>query len=110
VRGAELARGSAQSSIAFRVVQEAFTNAMRHAAPRRMAVHLGFRANGRLVVAVGDDGVGLPEGAAGLPEAGGIGRGLSGMAERCELSGGFLRLRSRPGVGTVLRATLGATG
>lgn len=108
VRGSEGARGSAQSSIAFRVVQEAFTNAMRHAAARRMAVHLGFRADGRLVVAVGDDGVGLHEGTAGLPGAGGSGRGLSGMAERCELSGGFLRLRSRPGAGTVLRATLGA--
>jgi signal transduction histidine kinase len=109
VRGSEGTRGSAQSSIAFRVVQEAFTNAMRHAAPRHMAVHLGFRTDGRQVVAVGDDGAGLPESVPGPPEAGSGGRGLSGMAERCELSGGFLRLRSRPGAGTVLRATLGAS-
>ncbi len=108
VRGSEPARGSAQSAIAFRVVQEAFTNAMRHAAPRRMAVHLGFRGDGRLVVSVGDDGAGLPAGTRGLPVSASGGRGLSGMAERCELSGGFLRMRGRPGAGTVLRATLGA--
>ncbi len=108
VRGDEVARGSAQSSIAFRVVQEAFTNAMRHAAPRRVVVHLGFRADGRLVVAVGDDGAGLPVGTRGIPDSGSGGRGLIGMAERCELSGGFLRLRGGPGMGTLLRATLGA--
>jgi signal transduction histidine kinase len=108
VRGTEPARGSAQSAIAFRVVQESFTNAMRHAAPRRMAVHLGFRGDGRLVVSVGDDGAGLPAGLRGLPVSASGGRGLTGMAERCELSGGFLRMRGRPGAGTVLRATLGA--
>jgi len=108
VRGSEPARGSAQSAIAFRVVQEAFTNAMRHAAPRRMAVHLGFLGDGRLVVCVGDDGAGLPAGTRGVPASASGGRGLSGMAERCELSGGFLRMRGRPGAGTVLRATLGA--
>lgn len=107
VRGSEARRGGVQSSIAFRVVQEAFTNAMRHAAPRRVRVHLCFRADGGMVLAVGDDGVGLLRGTRGRPDATGAGQGLLGMAERCELSGGRLRLRGRPGAGTVLRATLG---
>ncbi len=107
VRGEETRRGCAQSSIAFRIVQEAFTNAMRHASPRRMRVHLSFRRDGSLAVAVGDDGSGLPAGTRGLPVSAGGGRGLLGMAERCELTGGLLRLRGRPGAGTVLRALLG---
>jgi signal transduction histidine kinase len=107
VQGEEVNRGGAQSSIAFRILQEAFTNAMRHANPRRMAVHLAFRADGWLVVTVGDDGVGLPVSAGGIPTSASGGRGVLGMAERCELTGGSLRLRSRPGAGTVLRAVLG---
>lgn len=107
VHGEEARRGSAQSSIAFRIVQEAFTNAIRHASPRRVRVHLSFRKDGGLAVAVGDDGAGLPAGVRGLPVSAGGGRGLLGMAERCELTGGLLRLRGRPGAGTVLRARLG---
>jgi signal transduction histidine kinase len=35
--------------------------------------------------------------------------GLYGMLERAELAGGELRIRSRPGAGTLLRLALGGT-
>ena len=107
VSGMETSRGSPQSSVAFRVVQEALTNAVRHATPTRVRVHLTFRPDGTLVVAVGNDGRSMPAHLTRSPWSSG-GRGLVGIAEHCELSGGSLRMRTADAGGTVLRATLGA--
>lgn len=103
--GVERKRGGVQSALGFRVVQEAVTNAMRHARPQRMVVRLRFRDPGSLEVMVADDGVGFDT--RRPHERTAIGRGLSTMGERCELTGGSLRVRSQPGRGTVLRACLG---
>lgn len=107
VKGEETQRGSSQSSLAFRIVQEAFTNAIKHAQPSCIAVHLKFRSDGGLVVAVGNDGTGLAGSFGGMPPTRTAGRGLIGIAEHCELSGGSLRIRGKASVGTVLRAILG---
>lgn len=107
VVGKERQRGSSQSSMAFRIVQEAFSNAIKHAQPSCIVVHLNFRPDGYLVVAVGNDGRGFAGSRRGLPHAGTAGRGLIGIAEHCELSGGSMRIRGKVSVGTVLRATLG---
>lgn len=105
--GQEKALGSPQSSMAFRVVQEALTNAVKHASPRRIAVRLNFRPDGCLVVCVGNDGRGMAGSLRSSPAGATRGRGLLGMAEHCKLSGGSLRIRGRPSAGTVLRAVLG---
>ena len=85
-------------SAAWFVVAEALTNTVKHAAARRVQVTLG-RLDGRLAVAVSDDGRGFdPAAARGL--------GLSSLADRMSIVGGTLRIDSRPGAGSTLRAEI----
>jgi signal transduction histidine kinase len=70
---------------AYRIVQEAVTNVIRHAGPARVAVTLDLGAD-ELRVAVADDGGHLTVAQQGPPVE--PGRGLAGMRERCELLGG----------------------
>ena len=72
----------------FAVVQEALTNAVRHAAPT--TVDIVIRRDGHeLVVAVAD--AGRRAGAAPAVSLEGTGTGLIGMAERISAAGGSLR-------------------
>jgi signal transduction histidine kinase len=86
---------------AYRIVQEALTNAITHArgAPASVVVAYGDDA---LVLEVLDDG------AAGLPAlpARPPGRGLRGMRDRAEAWGGTLDAGPRPGQGFAVRAWL----
>jgi signal transduction histidine kinase len=86
---------------AYRVVQEALTNVVRHAAATRVTVRV-TRAPGELVVQVDDDGRGAehPPGAP-LPAGG---RGLIGMRERAAALGGEVEAGPRPGRGFRVRA------
>jgi signal transduction histidine kinase len=82
----------------YRIVQEALTNALRHARPRRIAVEV--REEGPHIRAVvRDDGQGFDVEAA-WAERGDRGLGLIGMRERAEALGGTLEIRSTPGDGT----------
>ncbi len=83
----------ATSTAAFRILQEALTNVVRHAEARRIVVHLRADATG-IELRVEDDGVGMPS----TPLTGGM--GLLGMRERARALGGELRLESRRGEGT----------
>jgi signal transduction histidine kinase len=67
---------------AYRVVQEALTNVVKHVGPTRVSVSLEHRPDA-LVIEVVDDGPPRP---AGLPG----GHGLVGMRERVSLYGGTL--------------------
>jgi signal transduction histidine kinase len=82
---------------AYRIVQEALTNVMKHAGPARVEVEVN-RADGVLVVEVRDDGRGAAcrDGPPGL--------GLAGMRERAALFGGELEARPRTGGGYLVRA------
>jgi signal transduction histidine kinase len=90
---------------AYRIVQEALTNVMKHAGPTAAVVVLDYRADG-LVIDVTDDGgpgqqPGHEAGQVGArpgPMAG-SGRGLLGLRERVCLYGGELDARPRPGGG-----------
>lgn len=84
----------------YRVVQEAVTNALRHARPTRVRVDVDRTANGWRL-AVHDDGCGLDAGGDGRP-----GFGLASLRERVAHAGGHLSLRSRPGAGTQLTVTI----
>jgi signal transduction histidine kinase len=90
------------STIAFRIVQEALTNVVRHARARRVEVTLAVRA-GQLELAVADDGVGLPM----QPPPSGF--GLIGIRERVATRQGRLELGARPGGGTIVAVTLPLT-
>ncbi|WP_448616222.1 histidine kinase [Modestobacter sp. URMC 112] len=77
---------------AYRIAQEALTNVARHA--RARSAEVGLRArDGRLEVAVVDDGAGFEADGAGRP--GGV--GLDSMRTRARAVGGELSVTSGPG-------------
>jgi signal transduction histidine kinase len=87
---------------AYRIVQEALTNVLKHAGPARVNVSVLYEL-GAVTVVVIDDG----RGAAGNAVAGnGSGHGLVGMRERAALYGGELDAGPRPGGGFRVAATL----
>jgi signal transduction histidine kinase len=83
---------------AWYVLSEALTNVVKHAGARQVRVRLG-RPDGRLTLEVRDDGTGFDTGATG-------GHGLAGLADRVATIDGTLRVESRPGHGTTLRAEI----
>jgi signal transduction histidine kinase len=85
---------------AYRIVQEALTNALRHAGGASARVVVRYDPDA-VELEVADDGPGPPED----PEASG-GHGLIGMRERVQLFGGELEAGPRPGGGFLLRARL----
>ena len=91
-------------TLAYRIVQEALSNVAKHAEARQVTVRLQA-SSGVLEVEVQDDGRGFDvrSGREFLRE----GRmGLAGMRERTELAGGTFSIRSEPGSGTTVLATL----
>lgn len=92
----ELPPGVALS--AYRIVQEALTNVLKHAGPARAQVVLRY-ATDELEIVVTDDGDGSGAG-------GGSGHGLDGIRERVGLYGGCLQAGRRPEGGYAVRASL----
>jgi two-component system sensor histidine kinase UhpB len=90
----------------YRIAQESLTNAVRHGKARRIAIVLRSSAQA-LTLTIADDGIGFVSGDTMASREGG-GLGLYGMRERARLLGGSLRLRSAPGRGCVVRATIPA--
>ncbi len=92
---------------AYRIVQEALTNARRHAPGAAVDVELHY-ADDALRLRIRDNGPGprrvRPD--AGAPPAGG--HGLAGMRERAAAAGGELRTGAAPGGGFLIEATLPA--
>jgi signal transduction histidine kinase len=87
---------------AYRIVQEALTNALKHAGPARAHVRVEF-GDDAVVVEVVDDGSGAP--APGVAANGG-GHGLVGMRERVAIVGGAVDAGPRPQGGYAVRARL----
>jgi signal transduction histidine kinase len=88
----------------FRVVQEALTNVYRHSGSARAVVRLAYGGE-RLVVEVEDGGRGwAPPPGGQTPEQHGV--GIASMRERVRGLGGTLECRSRPGSGTLVRASV----
>jgi signal transduction histidine kinase len=91
----ELAAGVDLS--AYRIVQEALTNVVKHAGPATASVRVKYQAH-QLELLVEDDGGGpMPAPATG-------GHGLIGMRERAAIYGGTLQASARPGSGFTVRA------
>ena len=89
----------------YRFVQEALTNVARHAGASQVKVVLDCEDN-LLTVSVADDGLGfrLQEQLSTSNRPGGI--GLIGMQERLEMLDGQLEIKTRPGQGTRLMASI----
>ncbi|MGH8913111.1 MAG: GAF domain-containing sensor histidine kinase [Acidimicrobiia bacterium] len=82
----------------FRIIQEAVTNAVRHAHPSKVTVTL---SNGNdFQVTVNDDGQGFDPAARGHR---GKRLGLTSMRERASTIGGRLTIESSPGTGATVR-------
>jgi signal transduction histidine kinase len=112
----------------YRIIQEALSNASRHANATAAAVRL-FSREGELVVEISDNGAGIEDpgrllqgareagqsprrkASAGADAEAGAerrygGYGLPGMRERAELVGGRLTLESTLGAGTTVRLSV----
>ncbi|TQM71932.1 signal transduction histidine kinase [Actinomadura hallensis] len=89
-------------AVAYRVVQEALTNALKYAHGSRTTVDVRYGEK-EIEVEVGNDGSGSR---AGSP--GGSGRGLDGLRERVTALGGEFRADRRPDGGFVVRARIPA--
>jgi two-component system sensor histidine kinase UhpB len=92
--------GELSDITAYRIIQEALNNALRHGRPG--AVRISLTAIGEpareMMVEIADDG----EGRAAIEP----GFGLLGMHERVRAAGGRLAMRSRPGAGFTITAHL----
>ncbi|MFE6053576.1 sensor histidine kinase [Kitasatospora sp. NPDC056446] len=99
-RGERRALSATVDLTAFRIVQEALTNVVRHSAARQAVVVLDWRDPAVLVVRVEDPGPAV------LADAGGSGSGLVGMRERAGAFGGTITAGPVPGGGFRVRAEL----
>ncbi|PZT69516.1 sensor histidine kinase [Streptomyces sp. SW4] len=89
----------AVGAAAYRIVQEALTNAVRHGGRRDLGIRVGVRAGeAALRVTVTDDGAGTGDSTPGL--------GLVGMRERARSVGGTLDAGPLPGKGFEVTAVL----
>jgi signal transduction histidine kinase len=88
----------------FRALQEALSNVRRHAGARHVAIRLA-QDDGRLRLAVRDNGQGPPEGGVAQPGPGGH-MGLAGMRERISALGGSVRFGGTAGAGAALEVEL----
>ncbi len=96
---------------AYRIVQEALTNVLKHSGPRtRTEVRLS-RESGGLTIEVLDDGRGTAVQSVSAAAHGSVpGHGIVGMRERAVLLGGSLDAGPRPGGGFRLAARLPTSG
>jgi signal transduction histidine kinase len=101
VQGAEKVYAPALSTAIFRIVQEALTNVMRHAAASQVKVNLEKKGD-TLVVEVRDNGIGIKEGRIIDTKS----LGLIGIRERVLLLGGEASISGKPGEGTLVRVIL----
>jgi signal transduction histidine kinase len=85
---------------AYRIVQEALTNALKHAGRAHAWVNLRYDCD-RIELEIANDGSSATE-----AEGDGGGHGLHGMRQRAEVCGGTLTAGPRPEGGFVVRATL----
>ena len=93
----------------YRIAQECLQNVVKHARASRAKLTFAVDRNDHAETArleIVDDGIGFDtlEHPLGSDEMGGY--GLLSMAERAEIVGGRLNIRSRPGTGTAVTATI----
>jgi signal transduction histidine kinase len=103
VDGPPRALPGAVGLVAYRIVQEALTNAIRHAAPTDVAVCLAYESRA-LAVHVRD--FGRRPGTRDAVTVSGTGNGLRGMRERVEILDGVMSFGALPAGGFAIAARL----
>lgn len=95
------ARATENVELAFyRVAQEALSNVLKHAQASKVVARLRISPQGRVSLVIADNGRGFRMGDPHLESL-----GIIGMYERMGAIGGQIQIRTRPGHGTVIRAT-----
>jgi ligand-binding sensor domain-containing protein/two-component sensor histidine kinase len=89
------------------IIREALQNAVRHAAPKKLSILLGFDPRG-LEVEIEDDGCGFDSAMSRWSDDRHY--GLVGMRERVEQLGGKFSLTSSPGKGTLVQMRIPVPG
>jgi PAS domain S-box-containing protein len=101
LEGVDKISDTVRATAIFRIVQEALTNVMRHAAASR--VNVSFKKEDHtLILEVRDNGIGITE----ERIIGSKSLGLIGIRERVRLLGGEAVTGGKPGEGTLVRVTL----
>lgn len=90
---------------AFRIVQEAVSNAVRHSKARRIQIRARYRPD-QIELQVSDDGEGFDPDDAVTQQEPRFGLGLVGMRQRAKDAGGHVSIQSKPGAGTIVTAVL----
>lgn len=85
-------------TLAFRVIQEALTNAIKHAKATTITLNL-IATSKLLMIKIQDDGVGMPLGTEDNPD----GFGLGAMRDRVSAFGGQLTINSSPNQGCEIK-------
>ncbi len=88
----------------YRIVQESLNNVMKHSHATEVKIRLQ-KTDDRVIFSIRDNGRGFPSSPGSYP-AGQGGFGMTGMAERANLLGGNLEVRSEAGLGTMLIVTI----
>ena len=109
VKGTVVGLPEGMDLTAYRIVQEALTNVVKHAGGATASVVVEYRPDS-LVIEVADSGNGsggpVTATAGSVPSSAGAHHGLVGMRERVALFDGTLKLRSIPGAGLEICASL----
>lgn len=92
-------------TLAFRVIQEALNNVVKHARATQARVEVAV-GEGRLLVTVFDAGKGFDAREVMAAHDGSSGSGLRGIRDRVELFAGTLEIETAPGEGTRLRVEI----
>ena len=85
-------------TLAFRVIQEALTNAIKHAQANTITLNV-IATSKLLMIKIKDDGVGMAQGVAEGPD----GFGLGAMRDRVSAFGGQLTINSSPNQGCEIK-------
>lgn len=99
LQDADQIRDDALATALFRIVQEALTNVVRHAAADKVLVSL-HAAGAQLLLRISDNGAGFDSRVA----CGGV--GLVSMRERCSAVGASFQVHSSPGNGTHIEVAI----
>lgn len=102
----DLEHGGKETELAlYRIIQEAFTNVVKHAQATAVQVRLSSD-NGSLWASIRDDGIGFDPKSPTACADGAGGMGLMDMRERALYLGGTCQVTSAPGRGTEIRVTI----
>jgi len=94
-----------QSTAAFRILQEALTNVLRHAEATRVEIKIS-RENGYLALSISDNGKGISDSEKSEQQS----LGILGMRERAHLIGGEIDIKGFEGKGTVVDLRVPSSG